>query len=253
MNVFSYEPDRDEPATLGLIVLQSDETLETEFRQVMPLSVRLLVSRVPSGAEVSAETLQAMEHHIAAAAGLLPRGRVFDAVGYGCTSGTAQIGPAKIARMVSEGAVATAVTEPVSALIAACGALRVSRLAFLSPYVESVSDHLRNVLVRAGIASPVFGTFAEPQEAKVARISERSVFDAAVQLVEGAEIDALFLSCTNLRTFGILHPLQQRLGIPVLSSNLVLAWHMLRLAGHGTGRGMPTALMPAAQPEAAVV
>jgi maleate isomerase len=45
------------------------------------------------------------------------------------------------------------------------------------------------------------------------------------------EAEALFLSCTNLRTFDALEPLEQELGKPVISSNLATMWHAIRLAG----------------------
>ena len=44
-------------------------------------------------------------------------------------------------------------------------------------------------------------------------------------------LEAVFVSCTSLRSFGITNSLEDELGIPVLSSNLVFGWHLLRLAG----------------------
>ncbi len=52
-------------------------------------------------------------------------------------------------------------------------------------------------------------------------------------------MDALFLSCTNLRTLPVIAALEETIGLPVLASNTVLAWHMARLAGaraQGPGR-----------------
>ena len=57
----------------------------------------------------------------------------------------------------------------------------------------------------------------------------------------GAEMDAVFVSCTNLRSLSVIAEAEARIGKPVLSSNLVLGWHMLRLAGltaAGNGVGM---------------
>ncbi len=46
----------------------------------------------------------------------------------------------------------------------------------------------------------------------------------------------MFLSCTNLRTVGMLDALEARLGKPAISSNQALAWHMASLAGVKPGR-----------------
>ncbi len=45
-------------------------------------------------------------------------------------------------------------------------------------------------------------------------------------------IDAVFVSCTTLRVAGIVEAAERQLGKPVISSNLALAWHSLRLAGY---------------------
>lgn len=231
MSAFRYNLEALPQKTLGLVVLQSDETIEQDFRHVMPRGVGLHVTRVPSGLEVSQDSLQAMEHALPAAAGLLPRGLAFDAVGYGCTSGTAQIGAARISQLVREGVEAAHVTEPVSALIAACRHLGITRLALLSPYVAEVSARLRDVLQDAGIATPVFGSFEEAEEQKVVRIDADSVQRAAAELAQQGGVDGVFLSCTNLRTFTSIDPLEAATGMPVMSSNQVLIWHMLRQAG----------------------
>ena len=231
MTEFSYELCEDNRKNIGLVVLQTDESIEDDFRRLMLPSVRLMVTRIPSGQEVTRESLGAMEDHLTASVGLFPEDLAFDAIGYGCTSGTAQIGPERIAALVRSGAKVHAVSNPLSALIAACEAQGIRRLAILSPYIEAVSSRLRDVLRENGIETPVFGSFAEASEAKVVRISGRSIQAAARQLAAGADVDALFLSCTNLRTLDVIAPLEEGLQMPVLSSNLVLAWDLLRLTG----------------------
>ena len=243
MSPFPYRLDLPPAATLGLIVLKEDETLEQDMRRLLPSDVQLHVSRVPSGKAVTRETLAAMEAELPAAARLFPSAARFDAVGYGCTSGTAVIGAPRVAELIRAGTATKSVTEPVSALLAACAALGVRRLAFLSPYIAEVSSRLRDVLAEAGVISPVFGSFDEAEEAKVARIDTASVIEAATELGRAPEAEAVFLSCTNLRTLDAIPEIERRTGKPVLSSNLVLGWHLCRLAGLGdsptlsSGRG----------------
>ena len=117
--------------TIGLIVLQADETLEADLRRLLPADVDILVSRVPSGTTVSSDALAEMAKTLTGAAGLFPRGMTFDAIGYGCTSGTAEIGSAKIAGLIRAGTDARAITEPVSALIAACKTEGISRIGLI--------------------------------------------------------------------------------------------------------------------------
>eukprot|EP00040_Diaphanoeca_grandis_P001215 m.275179 g.275179 ORF g.275179 m.275179 type:complete len:249 (-) comp116732_c0_seq1:48-794(-) len=231
MSLFPYKLETIEPTRIGIIVLQSDETIERDL-MIMRGEADVFVSRVPSAQEVTAETLQSMAGHIEASASLFPQTLRFDAVAYGCTSGTAQIGVREIERLVKSGTQTKTVTQPVSALVAACRHLGLNRIAFLSPYIETVSAKLRQVLLENGVQTPIFGSFGEGNDAKVVRISGASITAAAQALVKEGSVDAIFLSCTNLRTLDLITPLEAELGMPVLSSNLVLAWHLAQVSGN---------------------
>lgn len=210
----------------GLIVLQADETVEwelgRELRRRRGEEAVLYVARIAMADAVGVESLGEMAGRLRAAAALLPR---VEAVGYGCTSGAAVIGAAAVGRAVREGAPAVGrVTDPLTALVAVCRESGVRRLAVVAPYVGEVADLMAAVLAREGIEVAVFGSFEEPSDAGVARISEESVRDAALRVGRAAAVDGLFISCTNLRTAGVLRGLEAELGMPVLSSNSVLGW-----------------------------
>lgn len=233
MTDFTYtlQPALAQAATLGLIVLKADETIEVDFRRLLPPDVALHVSRVESDAAVTPESLIKMKDRITGAAALLPDASAFDSVGYACTSGTTIIGIDTVAARINAGCATQATTNPVDALVAACARLHVGRLAILSPYVASVSDALRALLADCGIETPAIGSFNQADEASVARIDQASIINAATALCAPANVDALFISCTNLRALDAIKPIQQTTGLPVLSSNTVLAWHMLHQAG----------------------
>ena len=231
MTEFTYTLDRRTRPRVGLVVLQADETIESEMPTLLDGRADLHVSRVPSGVEVTRETLEAMRAHLPAAAELFPSGMQFACIGYGCTSGASVIGSAQVAQLISGSVITDAVTDPVSALVAACSALQLRRLALLSPYVADVSSGLQSVLHREGIETPVFGSFNVAEEAKVARISASSIIEGACAIGADARADAVFLSCTNLRTIEIVSEIEQRLQKPVLTSTQVLAWHIATLSG----------------------
>ena len=218
-------------ATLGLIVLQSDETLEQEFRQVFTAKdVAIYTSRVPNAATVTTDTLGAMADEIPAATRLLPPSLDYSAIAYCCTSGATVIGPARVADLVSEAAKTQNVTNPISAVMAGLNAVGARRVGMLTPYIASVTGPMRDLLVAHGFQIPTCVSFEEDQDPKVARIDGKSIIDAAVAAGSG-DVDAVFLSCTNLRTFDVIEEIEARLDKPVISSNQALAWHMARLAG----------------------
>lgn len=233
-------PGRSE--TLGLIVLQVDQTIEQDFRRLLPPHIALHVARIPSGADLNPDTIAGMERDLPSAASLLPPAADFGAVGYACTSGTALIGAPRVADLVRGASGAAAVTNPLSAAFAALDALKARSVAIVSPYIESVAVPIRRAFETAGYRVPAALSFGEEVEARVARIDAASVREAAREAAK-ADADAVFLSCTNLRTLDILDDLEAELGRPVLSSNQVLAWHMARLAGAGLAEGAPGRLV----------
>ncbi len=219
-------------ARLALIVLQTDETIEHDLQRLIPSDqASVYVSRIANAPIVNKANLAEMAEKLPITAGLLPDTINYHAVGYGCTSATSVIGADKVSQLIQQGCQTQAVTNPLSALIVACQHLNIQRLAFLSPYEESVSDHLRSRVHAAGIQTPLFGTFNEAHDPNVARITADSVMRAAIALGQQDECDAIFLSCTNLRTLDVISAIEKAINKPVISSNQALVWHMARLAG----------------------
>lgn len=215
----------------GLIVLSTDETMEPEIAPLFAeAGAPVYHSRIPSAADVTPETLAKMETDLPGAARLLPRAARFAAIGYGCTSGATVIGADRVAELVQAECGPVPVTNPLSATIDACKALGVSRLGMLTPYAPRVSEALRAALETAGISITAFASFEEQEERVVARIAESSTLRALAGLA-ASPCEAIFASCTNLRSFSILAEAERLTGKPVFSSNSALAWHMARLAG----------------------
>ena len=234
MTALDYKLDKSlgSRATFGLVVLQTDETIEVEFRHLIDAKdLALYVTRIASGATVTPGSLAAMEDALPVAAGLFPPSLEFDAIGYACTSGATVIGPAKIASLVRSAARVEHVTDPLTAVMAACEVLKVTRLGFVTPYLPQVSAAMRQALEARGLEIAAFGSFEQAEEEKVVRISRASILDAAIKVGEEPACEAVFLSCTNLRALDIIAKAEAVLGKPVITSNQALAWHMLRLVG----------------------
>lgn len=226
--------------TLGVVVLKTDETIEHDFRFFLPSDgVAVYHSRIPFEPQVTSETLARMEHDLAESVALFPESAPFDVIGYGCTSGSAVIGEDRIAERVNEVHPKTAVTNPLSATKAALKALGVKRIALVTPYVPEVSKKMRDRFAESGIETATLASFEQIEDAVVARITPDSIFDAVTATASQDDVDAVFVACTSLRTATVIPRAEETLGIPVLSSNQAMAWHMMRLAGLSDA---PTAL-----------
>ena len=53
----------------------------------------------------------------------------------------------------------------------------------------------------------------------------------AIVDVNNSSNEAVFASCTNLKTFNIINEAEKSIKKPVISSNLALAWNMLNISG----------------------
>lgn len=214
---------------LGLVVLSTDETLEWEVRGTLARhDLNLLHTRIPARADVTPEDLQSMAPEMTRSAALLPQG--LSVVGYGCTSASAIIGPDEVTRRIQQAHPGTPVTNPLSGVIAALQALGATRVAMVTPYVPAVNAPMRHALAAHGITVLSEASFGQKEDWTVARIAEASTQRAMLQVGRAEEVQAIFTSCTNLRTFNAIEPVEAALGLPVVSSNQALLWDMLRLA-----------------------
>lgn len=217
-------------ARLGLIVLQSDQTIEAEAKMMNIDGVVFYHSRIPNDTEVTPRSLTDMEQRLPVAAGLLPPDFRFDAIGYGCTSAATLIGVDAVTNAVRTVHPGVSCTTPITAAVAAFRALGTRRIAVLTPYTADVTAPIAEHFADAGMTVTALGSFLEPSDLVVARISETSIIDG-IRAVVNADSDAVFVSCTSLRVLGNVAEVEEEVGIPVVSSNIALFWHLLRLAG----------------------
>jgi maleate isomerase len=121
-------------------------------------------------------------------------------------------------------------TNPISAAIAAFGALGVERIGVVTPYSERVTIPVINLFEQAGFDVPTFGSFLVEDDLAVARTTPDAIAEGLRTVDDAAACDAFFVSCTSVRSFAQVEDLEREFGRPVVSSNLALAWHLLRLA-----------------------
>jgi maleate isomerase len=220
-------------ARIGLIVLSIDQTIEHEFRRMLAIpGVAFYESRIATSSEISPETLAAMEARIAEAAGLIVPNVRLDVVAYACTSGAMIIGESNVHARIREARPGIACTTPMEATLAAFRALNARRICLIAPYVDEINRVMRRHIIEKGFEVPVMGSWNLSDDDKVARLSAETVRRTTVELAAGAEVDAVFVSCTSIRLADEVESLEAEIDKPVVSSNHATAWHCLRLAGY---------------------
>ena len=220
-------------ARLGLIVLATDFTIEHEWRAILGSlpGVALYESRILNDAQITPETLRAMEPRIAAATDVILPGASLDVVAYGCTSASMAIGEEKVFERIREARPDTKCTTPITGAFAAFRALGARRIGVLTPYRADVNRIVADYIVKRGFEVPVFGSFNEQDDSVVAAITPASIKQGVMALLSHAKVDAVFVSCTSVRLAEAACAIEAETGVPITSSNHAMAWHALRLAG----------------------
>lgn len=229
---FAADAGAGDRARLGLLVLESDQTMEWEMRLMTHLpGVSVYHARLANDVVVTPETLANMEAELPIAAGLLPDYLRLDAIGYGCTSGSTIIGEDRVASIIDGKHPGVPSSNPLTAAKAALNALGVERLGLVTPYTPDVTQAMQDRFDAAGIQVTLVGSFYEDSDEVVGRIAPQSILEAAISVGSSKDVDGVFISCTSLRAAEIIAPAEAALGKPVTASNHALAWHLLRLAG----------------------
>ena len=219
-------------ARIGLLVLESDQTMEWEMRELTHLpGVSVYHARLANDVVVTPSSLAKMEEELPVAAGLLPGYLGLGALGYGCTSGSTIIGEDRVAAILSQKHPGVPSSNPLTAAKAALHVLGVQQLGLVTPYTPDVTQAMQQRFEAAGIQITMVGSFYEDSDEVVGRINPQAILDAAISVGGSDTVDGVFISCTSLRAAGIIERAEATLGKPVTASNHALAWHLLRLAG----------------------
>jgi maleate isomerase len=127
-----------------------------------------------------------------------------------------------------------------TAVVAACRALGVRRLAALSPYTDDLNGRMASYLAEHDLelvaVHPLRRTYPGGTTSRELGRTEPHELLADAEPVQADGVEALFLPCTAVRTLGAVALLESALGMPVVTAVQATMWAVLRLAGLGVGR-----------------
>jgi maleate isomerase len=128
--------------------------------------------------------------------------------------------------MLAGGANKTLTTS--GAMLQALQTLGIERVAVVTPYDEETTARLVGFLDEASIETVACGCLG--MDSDIFRVTPAAVANL-IRATNCDEAQAVFVSCTNLRTKEIIRPLERELGKPVVSANQATMWAALRAAG----------------------
>jgi maleate isomerase len=124
----------------------------------------------------------------------------------------------------------TPVVVTSDAVVSALGAFGARKIVLLTPYTQDINDREVRFLNHQGITVLSERGLGIPSGIGMSNVSAEQWYDEALTM-RHPEAEAYFLSCTTIRSADVIEPLERALGRPVLTSNQVASWRVLRDAG----------------------
>ncbi|WPH18122.1 maleate cis-trans isomerase family protein [Variovorax paradoxus] len=235
MSAAANAMDREYSATglFGVAVPQANPIVEPEFAALMPAGVGVIATRLQGSRTDSGNRLIQYLENLDASLDAYDTARP-DALAYACTGSSYLVSPEEEKQRIdaAQQRAGYPIITATSAILQALDHLRISRVALLAPYPQWIIDASRLYWERAGltIVDESSSMIDGADTRHVYRIRTSSVINAASQLkTEGAQ--AILISGTGMPTLRAMPEIAHLTGLPILSSNLCLAWALLRHQG----------------------
>jgi len=237
-----HHRDYGSAACIGVAVPQANPTVEPEFQALAADGVSILTTRLQGSRTDSRNRLvgylDSLQHTLEAY-DTAP----LDAVAFACTGVSYIVGDEHC-----EGALERLSGKFGYPIISAAGAIRLAlkhlgirKIAVFAPYPEWLSKLSYDYWAKAGfeVVAAACAPMDPSDTRSVYKIRSGDI-EANLGVLDLATAEALILTGTGMPTLKAIPGLSERLGLPVLSSNLCLAWAAMTRCGVALSPGNMT-------------
>ena len=239
---------------VGLLVPSSNSTQEPEFTAMLPASVSLHVTRL-SLAGVDPDSTLNIVAELEKESKKLADADV-DVIVLAATAPSTRMGKGYDTQLIKriKDATGKPATTAATAMQEAFAAMNIRRVALAAPWAAQTNTVVAAFLQAHGIEVVSQVAMGVMRNNDIGRLTPQTAFDHGLQ-ADRKEADAVFLACGNWWTASIVERLETATGKPVLTTNNMALWAVLRIiGGHsalpGFGRllrEMPSVPMVAAE------
>ena len=225
-----FDAGRHPRARIGFVQIATERTVEEDMIRLAPTGVGVHFSRVPMDQAVNVEHLAAQVGHLASAASVILPGEAPDVVCYACTSGSVIMTEERVTAELARGAPGARPTTLISSVIAGLRAVDARRIVVGTPYIDEINAAEKVYLEERGFEVLDIVGMQLDFDHEMARVAPDYLLEFA-RSIDRPDADAVFVSCSALRTVDVIQAIEDATGKPAICSNQAMLWNCLRLAG----------------------
>ena len=220
-------------AILGVAVPQANPVVEPEFSALLPAGFSMMVTRLAGS---RTDSRQRMIDYLAN----LPQSldaydtAELDAVGYACTGSSYIVGAQAEQRALAETSerFGYPIISSAQAILAALAHLNARRIAVFAPYPPWMVELSKQYWIASGmdVASCASIALDTTDTRDIYAITTPMVMQS-FQALRWEDADAIVFTGTGMPTLRAIAEVSELTGKPVLSSNLCLAWALVKACG----------------------
>jgi len=215
---------------LALLIPHTDTTLETDLQRELGDEWTIHTARLWLSEVGEASEKKMVDVALPWSLSMLEGITTFDYAVFGCTSASAVYGKAGMTRI--ETLLRRRLCCPaVSALGAVLDEIKVRGMppiALLTPYTPEVNSFMVKSLAQFCVRTVYNNGLGIQDDADIAAVSPNEIVSFVLDHKSCLNrAGLLFLSCTNFRVLEVREELEERLGMPVISSNYCILRHIM--------------------------
>jgi maleate isomerase len=225
-----FDSGRYHRANLGFIVLSGDLACEHDLFNMTPEGVGISFTRLKTDDYTTNETLAAHVNQLAEAASRIQPNVKPDVISYCCTSGSIVIGEEEVKRQIAIGAPYTKPMSLVTGVVSALNAVQAKKIVIGTPYLDEINAREEEFFLSKGFEILRMEGLNLETGIEFGKVTPDFWNKFSLE-IDCDDADAVFLSCTGIRSLDIIEKVEAQINKPVITSNQAQMWSALRLAG----------------------
>jgi maleate isomerase len=222
---------------IGVITLATDTSVHPEIQRLMPAGVHtypapILLPRGEVDAQALAEMLETDSLENAASILTWTGAKT---ILFACTTGSLVHGLGWDKQLVDRVTKASGLsaTTTATAVLRAFKALKVTKLAVVTPYIDELNQIEKKFFEDSGFAVKDIVGLGLTTDPEIGDLYPNDAL-ANIEKIFDESCDGIFISCTDWHIVELVPELEAKYGVPVITSNLAGAWAVLREIGYTT-------------------